>query len=80
MEYITRHNEQGLSYELGMNQFGDLTNAEFQSLYLSKMSRSANRSEFSVPFDLVATADPTSVDWRTKGYVTPIKVSFNKCC
>jgi len=67
--YIQQHNSQGHSFTLGMNQFGDLTNAEFQAKYLTKM----NASRTGDKFDLTATANPSSVDWRTKGYVTPIK-------
>jgi len=70
--YINKHNAEGHSYELGVNQFADMTNAEFQSTYLFPMKRAANRnvSVFAVAGNEV---DPTSVDWRTQGYVTPIK-------
>jgi len=70
LAYIQQHNAKGLSYELGMNQFGDLTNAEFQKVFLAtKMSPSRNGSAFVQGNEV----DPTSVDWRTSGYVTPIK-------
>jgi len=69
--YINKHNSEGHSYELGMNQFGDLTNAEFQAQYLRPMQRKANRTaEIHVAGNEV---DPSSVDWRTQGYVTPVK-------
>jgi cathepsin L len=69
--YINKHNAEGHSYTLGMNQFGDMTNAEYQAMYLRPFAR-ANRSNVEVH---VAgnEVDPTSVDWRTQGYVTPIK-------
>jgi cathepsin L len=71
LAYITKHNSEGHSYELGMNQFGDLTNAEFQATYLRSMQRSVNRTaELHVAGNEI---DPSSVDWRTQGYVTPIK-------
>jgi len=69
LAYINEHNAKGLSYELGMNQFGDLTNAEFQKIYLSKMNASRTGEAFVQGNEV----DPTSVDWRTQGYVTPIK-------
>jgi len=69
--YINKHNSEGHSYQLGMNQFGDLTNAEYQAMFLRPMSRSANRTaEVHAAGNEV---DPASVDWRTSGYVTPIK-------
>jgi cathepsin L len=68
--YINKHNAEGHSYELGMNQFGDLTNAEYQSRYLIKYKRTSVANETHV---IHGGADPSEVDWRTKGYVTPIK-------
>jgi len=71
LAYINKHNSQGHSFQLGMNQFGDLTNAEFQATYLRPMQRNATRTaEVHVAGNEV---DPSSVDWRTQGYVTPIK-------
>jgi len=69
--YINKHNSQGHAYTLGMNQFGDLTNAEFQSMYLRPFKRAANRT--TPVHELTNVAAPDSVDWRSKGYVTPIK-------
>jgi len=66
--YINQHNAMGKSYTLGMNQFGDLTNAEYQKMYLTKMSPKRNGSTFDL-----TEAPPTSQDWRPQGYVTPIK-------
>jgi len=69
--YIDNFNAQSqTSMKLGMNQFGDLSNQEFQKLYLSGLK--VNNQPF------VATASPVkpmqaSFDWRTKGAVTPIK-------
>jgi len=72
LAYINAHNAQGHSYELGMNQFGDLTNAEFQAIYLpSKMNLTARTA--GETFVQGNEVDPSSVDWTTQGYVTPIK-------
>jgi len=70
LNYINTHNAQGHSYELGMNQFGDLTNAEFQALYLPSKMNSTRSGEAFVQGNEI---NPSSVDWRTQGYVTPIK-------
>ncbi|NXD43802.1 CATL1 protein, partial [Copsychus sechellarum] len=62
------------SYKLGMNQFGDMTTDEFRQLmngYIHKKSERKYRgSQFLEPNFLEA---PRSVDWREKGYVTPVK-------
>ena len=68
VNYITKHNAEGHSYELGMNQFGDLTNAEFQARYLFKYTPTRHNETH-----VAAGAPPTSQDWRSQGYVTPIK-------
>ncbi|XP_075455190.1 procathepsin L isoform X4 [Ascaphus truei] len=61
------------TYRLGMNQFGDMTTEEFRQLmngYQNKKSTKARGSIFLTPSFFQA---PKSVDWRTKGYVTPVK-------
>jgi len=54
-------------FTVALNQFADLTNAEFRSLYLG--TNITKTPAAYVPSDLTA---PT-VDWRTKGAVTPVK-------
>uniref|UniRef100_A0A8C7JLB4 Cathepsin L1-like n=2 Tax=Oncorhynchus kisutch TaxID=8019 RepID=A0A8C7JLB4_ONCKI len=70
------HSMGKLSYRLGMNQFGDMTNEEFGQLmngYKQTTERKYKGSLFMEPNYLQA---PEAVDWREKGYVTPIK---NQC-
>ena len=71
---IREFNARGQSWSLGVNEFSDLTAAEFEDSYLSPVSqdsgsfaetRSAQRSDGN--FKL-----PISIDWRAKGVVTPV--------
>jgi len=61
------------SYTLGMNQFADMTNKEFvesrNGLVMPETAPAAT-SNYMAPLNFEV---PTSVDWRTKGYVTPVK-------
>ncbi|KAL1468949.1 hypothetical protein MTO96_041150, partial [Rhipicephalus appendiculatus] len=77
--FIARHNEKyekGLeSYSLGMNKFGDLLHHEFVQLTSCYERSGANRrgSTYLPPGNIDDTELPESVDWRKKGYVTPVK-------
>ncbi|KAF7236660.1 Cathepsin L2 [Varanus komodoensis] len=79
LQMIEKHNYEAhlgnFTYKLGMNQFGDWTREEFNHRMngfrpdLAEQDGS-NRTWFQVT-DAMET--PTHVDWRTKGYVTPVK-------
>jgi len=78
LQYIRQHNEEAAAgehtYTLGMNEFGDMTFEEFHMKYTgflglrNRFIRSQNLADLS---DVKVTDD--SVDWSTKGAVTPIK-------
>ncbi|KAF4661988.1 hypothetical protein FOL47_006471 [Perkinsus chesapeaki] len=82
VKYINEVNAKNLSYRLGINKFTHLTNEEFRDMMSLRGFmrtdapglRSHNKSSGGVfkfsgkPEDL-----PESVDWREKGYVTPVK-------
>jgi cathepsin L len=64
------------TYTLGMNKYGDMTNEEFKKQMNGlKMTVDADTSDFDRhTFLAAANVDlPAKVDWRTKGYVTPVK-------
>jgi len=60
-----------VTFTVGMNEFADLTNEEFNGLYkgLAKVHPVVPSS----PLQADVSALPASVDWRTKGVVTGIK-------
>jgi len=76
VEYIAKHNREfdlGLhTYTVGTNEYADMSNEEFvATLNGYKMAEKKNgTTTFLAPSNFVA---PASVDWRTKGYVTPVK-------
>eukprot|EP00057_Strongylocentrotus_purpuratus_P002480 XP_003724610.1 PREDICTED: cathepsin L1 [Strongylocentrotus purpuratus] len=78
LRIITKHNlehSQGkTTYRLGMNEFGDMTNAEFVATRtMKKMSGVPKVGQGSTFLPSEFLQLPDSVDWRTEGYVTPVK-------
>jgi len=70
---IKAHNAEGHSWSMGLNKFADLTAEEFKALYASGYRAQEKRSK-NVNLSLLhSNANPASVDWSTKGAVTPIK-------
>lgn len=71
---INQHNANGSTgWSMGLNQFADLTGAEFQQQYVTGgySGRSAWLRNPEQP--LISTALPASVDWTQHGAVTPVK-------
>jgi len=76
---IHAHNEGNSTWRMGMNSFGDLTGDEFRASHTgyNHIERNFARSKLSdTSADLNLGADPT-LDWRTKGAVTPVKDQGN---
>lgn len=79
LKIIERHNylhsKGQKSFTLGINQFADMDNAEFVKLmngYHGHVKRNRNNATTYLSPNIEMTL-PDTVDWRTKGYVTPVK-------
>lgn len=73
LKFIESVNSQNLPYKLADNKFADMTNYEFAKTYLGY--RSHRRSSHKKPNDTttINSSIVSSIDWRKKGAVTPIK-------
>jgi len=73
-DFIQQHNAeaaQGLhSFTVGLNQFADLTQAEWAAQYLRPYNSTRQRNFVVLPESNELAG---SLDWRSKGAVTPIK-------
>jgi len=77
VRFIQKHNlefDRGMhTYTVGMNEYGDMTAAEFKNVMNGYLMRNGTGSgKLFVPPTHVNDL-PDEVDWRSKGYVTPVK-------
>ncbi len=82
LNLINQHNnnpEENSSFVLGVNQFSDIPNSEFVQTRLGFVPQ--NFTEENRKRDIgtddpstITTPPPSWVDWRTQGYVTPVKL------
>jgi len=73
LAFIQDHNEnhaEKLGYTVAINQFADMTNAEFKRT-MTGLNAKQNKAQDNVEILPAATSD--SVDWVSKGAVTPVK-------
>ncbi|OCT69033.1 procathepsin L [Xenopus laevis] len=76
LNFIRVHNLEyslGLhTYDVGMNHLGDMTGEEVAATMTGNTDHSlANMND--VPHELLRTKTPASIDWRSKGCVTPVR-------
>jgi hypothetical protein len=69
---IEEHNAKKLSYELGLNEFADMTSDEFFSTRLGFKPSKGLRNSPETAFPNI-TDVPDSIDWNEKGAVTAVK-------
>jgi C1A family cysteine protease len=73
-EYINNHNKiSNSSYTLGTTFFADFTNYEFKKYVQSSTYKLGNDMCTSQEIESNSNSYPTSVDWISKGAVTPVK-------
>jgi len=73
VEFIESFNSgNGKSYELGVNKFADLTNEEFKDSRNRFKGHMCSAKTGSFSYENVS-AVPSTMDWRKKGAVTPVK-------
>ena len=70
---IITHNTGNSSWSMAVNKFADLTADEFKARYTGGFvqPKKSLRRQAHGPYN--TTANPSSVDWTTKGAVTPVK-------
>ncbi|XP_055823943.1 zingipain-2 [Solanum dulcamara] len=72
VQFIDFFNSLNLSYNLTDNAFADMTNQEFNSIYLGYKKPSQQQQDINnVTYDISKL--PISIDWRKNGAVTPVK-------
>jgi len=62
----------GQNTKFGLNKFADLSEEEFKAHYMG-YKKSSRQIPTSATIENVAAPLPTSMDWRAKGAVTPVK-------
>merc|ERR1712142_666645 len=73
MKKMEEHNKSGASWKMGMNQFSDLTQAEFESMYLGGYKRMPSSAAESLSESNPAKDLPAEMDWRKEGVITEVK-------
>jgi len=71
-KWIKHFNEREVGFTVAMNEFGDLSNEEFSQIYKGLKLKAPVVLPTNV-LEVDTSALPTTVAWRTKGVVTPVK-------
>jgi cathepsin L len=73
VDFVREHNAGNSTWTAGINQFSDLTDAEFKAKYLSSLVVPPTVESDSNAVVLPDPSVPNDIDWRSKGAVTPVK-------
>jgi cathepsin L len=75
--FVAKHNAEfkaGIqTYEVEINRFADMTLEEFRTMYNTFNASKVMKARQGTPYKVSGAANPTEVDWRKEGYVTPVK-------
>lgn len=69
VKFIHEHSKLNRSYTVAMNHLGDLTEEEYKGILGTRVNKKVVVTDSGVEGD----SWPFDLDWRTKGYVTPVK-------
>ncbi|KAH3758630.1 cathepsin L [Pelomyxa schiedti] len=67
-KFVERHNSLGESWTVALNEFADLSNEEFRSMYLMKPRLVQSTGTYQPGAEQI-----TAIDWRKMGAVTDVK-------
>jgi cathepsin L len=73
VDFVEQFNLEGHSFTVGLNMFADLSNSEFLEKYGGLHRPLVQVTSPEHLFQPSTQTLPTSVDWRSKGIVTPVK-------
>jgi len=73
LDWVTAYNNANNTAVVETNQFADLTSAEFKLVYLGLKPELARGKKVMSFADIEPVTYPGTLDWRTKGAVTPVK-------
>jgi cathepsin L len=73
-DFVQSWDAEANGYKVGLNQFADLTSAEFSAVYKGlNFNYEAYLAQPKNVIELSSAAVPDSIDWREAGAVTPVK-------
>jgi C1A family cysteine protease len=71
VDFVRNHNAGNSSWEAGINEFSDMTPAEFEKVFLSGLLDNKPNPAPEVEEDI--SGIPNDIDWRSKGAVNGVK-------
>ncbi|ALC42823.1 cer [Drosophila busckii] len=72
-EHNKRFHNGEVSYEMGLNQYSDMSYEEFAEKVTPALNPEEHEVKGNIDYTPSGRALPASIDWRTRGAVTPVK-------